>query len=593
MPDSDTLESLLVADIGSVNTKVGLVDHVGSEYRFVGIGAAATTAESPTADVMVGLRRALAQIETRTHRRFLTDEAQLLTPERASGQGVDAFAAITSAPLPLRVAIVGLSRDVSVASAAAAAHGTYATVAATLALDESGGRWLRTNVPQDGVTDDKKTVVKLQDPAVIAAETLAGAHPEVIVLVGGIDGGATTALYEMANLVAAITAAHEEAARPTVIFAGNREARAQIAARLGPVAPLRVVDNIHPALDRENPVALQRELESLYVERKIARLPGIGGLSAWTHVPILPAARAFENVVRFLSQRYDFNVLGADIGGTTTMVATAHGNSFRRTVRADLGLAYSLENVLACVGLEQLVAWLPMELPVQDAQTHWLNRALRPAALAVTREQARLQQVVTREALRIAAQESKLEFGNPDLFLLTGGGFAGNSDYGALALLALDALQPRGVFTLAIDALGLAPAFGALAALNPEAAAHVIERDAFLTLGTVIAPVSNNREGQIDLRIQVQPVGSGVINLEVEHGSLELIPLAPGQKASLQVRAAPGVDLGSAQRGVFKAEVEGGAIGLIVDARGRPIALPASAEKRREKIQKWLWDVGS
>src|SRR4030067_1585451 len=131
----------------------------------------------------------------------------------------------------------------------------------------------------------------------------------------------------MANLVAGITAAYDESARPTVIFAGNREARAQIAARVGQVGPLRMADNIHPALDRENPGALQRELENLYVERKIARLQGVGGLNTWTNVPILPTARAFENVFRFLSRRYDFNVLGADIGGTTTIIATAPGDS--------------------------------------------------------------------------------------------------------------------------------------------------------------------------------------------------------------------------------------------------------------------------
>jgi hypothetical protein len=72
-----------------------------------------------------------------------------------------------------------------------------------------------------------------------------------------------------------------------------------------------------------------------------------------------------------------------------------------------------------------------------------------------------------------------------------------------------------------------------------------------------------------------------------------VVPLAPGQKAALQIKISPGVDLGPDRRGTFKADVEGGAIGLIIDARGRPVSLPTSADKRREKIQKWLWDVGS
>jgi hypothetical protein len=88
--------------------------------------------------------------------------------------------------------------------------------------------------------------------------------------------------------------------------------------------------------------------------------------------------------------------------------------------------------------------------------------------------------------------------------------------------------------------------------------------------------------------------GSGEMSVEVQHGSLELIPVAAGQKATLEVRPAPGVDLNenSPRQGAFKVDIEGGALGLIVDARGRPIPFPASLDKRRIKTQEWLWDVG-
>jgi len=161
-----------------------------------------------------------------------------------------------------------------------------------------------------------------------------------------------------------------------------------------------------------------------------------------------------------------------------------------------------------------------------------------------------------------------------------------------MALMALDALQPCGVFTLAVDRLGLAPAFGGLAPANPNAAASVIERDGFETLGTVIAPISKNREGQISLRVKIQPAGSGVMDLEVQHGTLELVPLMPGQKASIQVHTVGRVSLGGNRAGVFKAEIEGGALGLIIDARGRPMTLPADTDKRRTKVQQWYWDMG-
>ncbi|MDE3091255.1 MAG: glutamate mutase L [Chloroflexota bacterium] len=593
MPDSPKLESFLAADIGTLTTKVGLVDRVGDEFRFVSAASSATTAEPPTADLLVGLRRAIEIIETRTGRHFISDEGQLITPERGAGQGVDAFAAITSAPAPLRVAIVGVSREVSLASAARAVNGTYATVEATLALDQTGGRWLpvKPQASADGA-DKKAAAAPLQDPAVIAAETLARANPDVIVLVGGVDGGATTPLYDIANLVTTIVTSRDEGTRPIVIFAGNRDARSQIAARVGQVAPFRAVDNVRPALEVENPFALQRELEAIYIERKVAWLPGLNALTSWTPVAVMPSARALENLVRFVARRFDLNVLGADLGGTSTCLALMRGGSFARVVRSDLGLGANSENLITHGGLERLTSWLPLEMDAEDARTRWLNHALHPGAIPVAREDARLMQSAARAALSMAAREGAVDASGINLILLTGGVFAYSANPAALALLALDALQPSGIFTLAVDPLGLAPAFAALASVNPQAAASAIEHDGFVTLGTVIAPVARTREGQIDLRVQIHSESSGTVDLEVPHGTLELVPLPPGQKASIQVRPARGVDLGKKHSGVFQAQVEGGTVGLIIDARGRPITLPGDADKRRAKVQQWYWDIG-
>ena len=596
MPDSK-LESLLVADCGSVNTKVGLVDWVDGLFRFVGAGTAATT----TDDITLGLRRAVQQVEARTGRRLLTDEGNIITPERIGAQGVDAVVALTSAPQPLRVAIVGLSRDVSVASALNAIHGTYATVVATLALDQTGQRWLPVDWDQDVVTDQtgiriamarRKSGEPAPDPAVIAAEALAHSKPDVIVLVGGVDGGATQGLFEITNLVASIVASRDESSRPVIIFAGNREARPQIAQRLGDLTELRVVDNVRPTMDREDSSVLQAALESLYAERQVAYLPGMETLMNMTPISVVSTARAFENVVRFVARLFDLNVLGADLGSNTTTLVVARREQYSRVVRADLGVGQNIERVLAQSGVSALLDWLPMELPEDEALTRCLNRAVHPRAVPVTREEARITQAAGRLALMAAARGSNLDTNGLDLILLTGGLLANNTNLGAMALLALDALQPSGVFTLAVDTFGLAPAFGALAAVNPEAAAAVLERDGFVTLGTVIAPLSNQREGQVDLNIKVKPQDGGVMNLEVHHGSLEIVPLAPGQKASIEVRPAVGVSVGRDRRGMLKAEVEGGALGLIIDARGRPIVLSKDAEKRRTKIQQWYWDIG-
>ena len=36
-----------------------------------------------------------------------------------------------------------------------------------------------------------------------------------------------------------------------------------------------------------------------------------------------------------------------------------------------------------------------------------------------------------------------------------------------------------------------------------------------------------------------------------------------------------------------------GVIGIIIDARGRPLPIAEDLGEQREKMQRWLWDMGS
>ena len=97
------------------------------------------------------------------------------------------------------------------------------------------------------------------------------------------------------------------------------------------------------------------------------------------------------------------------------------------------------------------------------------------------------------------------------------------------------------------------------------------------------------RPGEIALRVKVYYPDGREIQQEVAYGSVDLIPLAPGERATLELHPTRRFDVGLGEpgRGVT-AEAEGGVLGLIVDARGRPIELPVDAEGRRQLMQEWL-----
>src|SRR5436309_14425257 len=98
--------SLLVADCGSVFTKVSLFGLVEGQYRLMARGEAPTTTVPPQQNITVGIIEAIQVIESVTGRHFISDQ-QIISPETDLGDGVDVFIATVSTGGPLRVLVLG------------------------------------------------------------------------------------------------------------------------------------------------------------------------------------------------------------------------------------------------------------------------------------------------------------------------------------------------------------------------------------------------------------------------------------------------------------------------------------------------------
>lgn len=70
-------------------------------------------------------------------------------------------------------------------------------------------------------------------------------------------------------------------------------------------------------------------------------------------------------------------------------------------------------------------------------------------------------------------------------------------------------------------------------------------------------------------------------------GELNILPLEKDKKATLAIKPAKGFDLGEGSGVLVTKEVKGGVVGIIIDTRGRPFALPDNKAKRIEKLQTW------
>ncbi|MBC7224115.1 MAG: glutamate mutase L, partial [Anaerolineae bacterium] len=283
-----------------------------------------------------------------------------------------------------------------------------------------------------------------------------------------------------------------------------------------------------------------------------------------------------------------------DLGAHTTAIAAQRGTAFALRALPGLGMAAWGDGRLKPEA-ERLAAWLPEDISPEEVLEVAATLSAYPFTMAQGGWELLAEQALAREVIAHALAEAGMRPGLPWDLMVGGGGFLAHLPRpGQVALVLLDALQPVGVSLLAVDATFLGPALGVIAAASPLAAAQVLEQDAFLKLGTTVCLDGHGREGDLALRVRVRYQDGDTLAVEVRAGGLEVIPLPLGEKAELELRPSRGFSLGPGHRGrVTRVHADGGLLGVVVDARGRPLRLPEEPEARRQKVQEWHWALGA
>jgi hypothetical protein len=79
---------------------------------------------------------------------------------------------------------------------------------------------------------------------------------------------------------------------------------------------------------------------------------------------------------------------------------------------------------------------------------------------------------------------------------------------------------------------------------------------------------------------------------ELKFGELKRIPLGIGEKAKLRIEPARQFNIGAGPGRNLEVEVTGGVVGIILDARGRPLALPSDNKERIAQLAIWMKELG-
>jgi hypothetical protein len=472
--------------------------------------------------------------------------------------------------------LIGLMPNVSIASGLRATSGTYVEVVETISLDDQRSE------------EDQLNAIILS-------------RPDLIFITGGTENGARDPVLRLARTVLLAMRVIDERQRPSILYAGNSDNESAVRALFDRVAALFVSPNLRPSLEEEQLENAQIQLALAFNRQKAKGGEGFETLNTMSRMGVLPTATSYNVLADYLGKAIKTNVLTLDVGSSVGTVAASLGGKVSTSIRTEIGLGHSAPALLHLLGKETVRRWLPFYVTDAELDNYALNKLLRPATVPHSLRDLYIEHALLRAGMnRLIADarptwhETNRTKGRallPEFGMILGAGAAitrtGTSGFGALLLL--DGIQPVGVTNLYADPYGLIAALGALALVNPEAVVQVLEGNNLERLGTVISLSGNPRVGRTAMRVRITTADKIVTKQQINGGDLWVYQLPPGEIATVQVSAAGGTNIGG--RGGMRFKAEGGTVGLIFDARGRPLPIPADVKQRATLFPQWIFQM--
>ena len=591
------LRSILATDCGSTTTKAILIEYINGEYRLSFRGEAPTTVEAPFEDVTRGVLNATMEVEELSGRKLIDGE-NIITPQK-DNSGVDIYISTSSAGGGLQMMVAGVVKSMTGESAERAALGAGSIVMDVLASND--GR-----KPHEKITRIRQL------------------RPDMILLSGGIDGGTTKHVVELAEILAAANPQPRlgQNYKLPVIYAGNKKATSDIKKTLGDLTDLDITENIRPVLEQENLKPSRDKIHDLFMEHVMQQAPGYKKLMSWTDAPIMPTPGAVGALIEMVAEKENISVVGVDIGGATTDIFSVFQKQFNRTVSANLGMSYSICNVLAEAGLENVLRWVPFDIDEKELTNRIGNKMIRPTTVPQSLEELVIEQAIAREALRLSfiqhkefavnlkgvqkertisdafeqsdSGQSLVNMMELDLIVGSGGVLSHAPRRQQSAKMLIDSFLPEGITALAVDSIFMMPQLGVMANIEKKdlaeqariAALEVFDKDCLIRLGTCIAPVGSVESKKDVLKAELEFSSGEKKEINLDGGDLVLVE-ADYQEISITLTPAKGIDVGAGVNETIKTTVYGGQVGIIFDCRGRPLSLSNEPNKRISELNNW------
>jgi len=526
----DRQQYILLTDVGSTTTKAVLVENRKDTLHFAGEVNVPTTVEKPTEDVKIGVKEAAQRLEEKTGIK-ITKKKGIAIP----------YLTTSSAGGGLQILVFGLSSTETGRVAQMTAHGAGGVILKTLTID-----------------DRIRAVDKMR--------LIRQVHPDMVLMAGGIDGGAIAGVVRLAELLtlADPDPKFRQSDKIPLVFCGNKDARSFVTRTLEDVFDVFITDNVRPDTENTNTGPAKKKVHELFMENVMERAPGYAGLKRWVSADIIPTPAGVENILRLYAEKSEDNILMVDMGGATTDIFSNIAGDYHRTVAANIGMSYSLSNILAQTGIERIMRHLPEDFDEVDVRDYIANKTLAPTYVPGSREENRVEQAAAIEGLDVAwrqhqemnfkiarlgwldkrkkiedynkfedtfysTSEKYFQLSDVDVIIGAGGVLSHAENPADVFWMLAEGFKPRGITKLALDKSFKSPHLGVLATQDPEAALGLFKDECIMEIGWVVAPTGKISAGKTVLEVvdstngKTQAILSGDMCYLEKGGDLKII----------------------------------------------------------------------
>jgi hypothetical protein len=378
------------------------------------------------------------------------------------------------------------------------------------------------------------------------AELLRDAHPDLIVAIAP-DRGDVAGLVELAEALR-FGCAHQHPL-PHILVSADERVRARIAASC-PANTIESLPDVRTPAGREALVARLRAVRR--------RAQG----------DVVLRDEALEAAARTMSASAQADVVLLDVTGGATSVIHARPDGVVLGIHERLGVGAAADRVVARAGLDRVRRWIPRAVEAPALLERVFNRARWPDAIPASVLALSLEMALAREAIAHAladAERAGVALDGPlaaPLLVLTGR-LAQLPRAAQSLLVAIDAFGPTNP-TLVSRAPGdNLVAAGALAARGRVATMPAADPIA------IVAGMWPRRSATVRVRD-----ADGVVEERVARGSFLLVPT----KGAVEI-VMPGMTV--------HPSAEHLELGVVIDARGRPLSLPPRDAERIPTLARW------